>query len=160
MLSFLWIPVSVSPSLPWVVNSTEWAIFKVTNFIGQISWSFFHLWVHCNIYIFAYFFLWVFMLLSCSSSTCHGFFSAYIIAHSLTLLVVKLFWDHITLFLHRSPNPIPYCTSLSPFSILIPFLLYFMILYSLCFPFLPPHQVLLPSSSECLLLLYFSIGLE
>ena len=77
------------------------------------------------------------MLLPCSSSTCHGIFSAYIIAHSLILLVVKLYCNHITLFLHRSPNLFPYGTSLSPFSLLIPLLLIFMILLSSCVS-LPP----------------------
>ena len=97
------------------------------------------------------------MLLPCSSSTFHGFFSAYIIAHSLTLLVVKLSWDHITLFLYRSPNPFPYCTSFSPFLLLIPF---FMIVLSLCFPMPFPSQVLLPSPVDHFLVFYFSVGRE
>ena len=95
--------------------------------------------------IFAYFFLWVFMLLHCSSSTCHGFFSAFTIAHSLTLLAVKLSWDHITLFLHSSPNPFPYCTSLSPFSLLIPLLLFFMILLNSFSPYSLPSIASLPT---------------
>ena len=97
------------------------------------------------------------MLLPCSSSTCHGFSSAYIIAHSLTLLFKKLSWGHITLFLHRSPNPFPYCTSLSPFSLLIPLLLFFMILLSSRSPHFP-SQVLLPSPQDHLLPFYFYLS--
>ena len=95
------------------------------------------------------------------NSTCHGFFSAYIVTHSLILLAVKLSWDHIILFLLSSPNPLPYCTSLSPPSLFISLLLFFRVLLSY-----PPHprpfssQVLLPSPPDHLLLFYFSIGQE